>query len=411
LSKSNDIVSETPSLPLSGVTVIDFTRILAGPYCTMLLGDLGAEVLKIEPPQGDDSRHWGPPFAGGESAYFLAVNRNKKSLSLDLKTDDGRRIALALVEKADVLIENFRPGAMERLGLGYEAVSKRNPRLVYGSISGYGQTGPLRDKPGYDAVMQGEGGWMGLTGDPEGMPMKVGASLADIFTGMMAGEGILAALYRRERTGEGERVDVALFDSVVATLCYQAQGYLMTGEVPRRLGNRHSSLTPYETFATADSHVIVGVGNDSLWKRFCHAVGRIDLDRPEFATNASRVERYEELRRALDPLFRSKKTSEWLAALDGAGIPAGRVRTVGEVFDNPQIEDRRMRLDVLHPKLGTLALTGNPIKLGRSGERERHRPPPMLGEHTEAVLRERLGIAEGELGALRAKGVFGPLKE
>jgi crotonobetainyl-CoA:carnitine CoA-transferase CaiB-like acyl-CoA transferase len=398
-------VSE-PRLPLSGVTVIDFTRILAGPYCTMVLGDLGAEVLKIEPPQGDDSRHWGPPFAEGESAYFLAVNRNKKSLSLDLKTDDGKRLALSLIDKADILIENFRPGAMDRLGLGYEAVSKRNPRMIYASISGYGQTGPLRDKPGYDAVMQGEGGWMGLTGDPEGMPMKVGASLADIFTGMMAGQGILAALYRREKSGEGERIDVALFDSVVATLCYQAQGYLMTGETPQRLGNRHSSLTPYETFATADSHVIVGVGNDALWKKFCRAVERPDLDRPEFETNASRVARYDDLRRRLEPLFRSRTTSEWLARLDVAGIPAGRVRSIEEVFDNPQIESRRMRLDVLHPKLGTLALTGNPIKLGASGERG-HRAPPMLGEHTEEVLRERLGISAEELRALRARGVFG----
>jgi crotonobetainyl-CoA:carnitine CoA-transferase CaiB-like acyl-CoA transferase len=393
-------------LPLSGVTVVDFTRILAGPYCTMLLGDLGADVLKIEPPAGDDSRHWGPPFLDGESAYFLAVNRNKKSVTLDLKTAEGKEIVLALIAKADVLIENFRPGAMERLGLGYEALSKRDRRLVYCSISGYGHTGPLREKPGYDAVMQGEAGWMGLTGEPEGMPMKVGASLADIFTGMMASEGILAALYRREKTGEGEHVDVALFDSVVATLCYQAQGYLMTGELPRRLGNRHSSLTPYETFRTSDGHVIVGVGNDSLWKRFCAAVGRPDLDTPDLAANASRVERYDELKRRLDALFASKTTEEWLSLLERAGIPVGRVRNVAEVFENPQIESRRMRLEVDHPKLGKLPLTGNPIKLAHARERS-HAAPPMLGEHTESVLREYLGMDPSRIESLRAKGVLG----
>jgi crotonobetainyl-CoA:carnitine CoA-transferase CaiB-like acyl-CoA transferase len=372
----------------------------------MLLGDLGAEILKIEPPGGDDSRYWGPPFVEGESAYFLAVNRNKKSLVLDLKTEEGREIALALASGADVLIENFRPGTMDRLGLSYESLLGRAPGLVYCSISGYGQSGPLRERPGYDAVMQGEGGWMGLTGEPEGMPMKVGASLADIFTGMMASEGILASLVRRARTGEGERVDVALFDSVLATLCYQAQGYLMTGETPRRLGNRHSSLAPYETFRTSDGHVIVGVGNDGLWKKFCRAVGRADLDRPRFETNAGRVASYPELKRLLDPLFESRPTGEWVALLEAAGIPVGRVRNVAEVFANPQVAARRMRIEVDHSKLGKLPLSGNPIKLERTPER-RYLSPPVLGEHTEAVLSERLGMDAESLRALRAKGVFG----
>jgi formyl-CoA transferase/CoA:oxalate CoA-transferase len=392
--------------PLEGVTVLDFTRILAGPYCTMLLGDLGAEVLKIEPPAGDDSRHWGPPFVGGESAYFLAVNRNKKSIALDLKTGEGKEIVLRLADGADVVIENFRPGTMDRLGLGYDALSARNPRLVFCSISGYGQTGPMREKPGYDAVMQGEGGWMGLTGEPSGMPMKVGASLADIFTGMMASEGILAALYRREKEGRGERIDVALFDSVIATLCYQAQGYLLTGETPRRLGNRHSSLTPYETFRTSDGHVIIGVGNDSLWKRFCAAVAREDLARPEFERNSSRVERYEELRGLLDPLFASRTTEEWVSLLEGAGIPVGRVRDVAEVFENPQIAARRMRIEVDHSRLGRIPLTGNPIKLARAGE-ERLQAPPVLGEHTASILKGRLAMSDAEIESLRARGVFG----
>jgi crotonobetainyl-CoA:carnitine CoA-transferase CaiB-like acyl-CoA transferase len=260
--------------------------------------------------------------------------------------------------------------------------------------------------------MQGEGGWMGLTGEARGMPMKVGASLADIFTGMMAGEGILAALYRREKTGEGDFIDVALFDTVVSTLCYQAQGFLMTGETPRRLGNRHSSLTPYETFATADGHVIVGVGNDSMWKRFVRAVEVPALDDPRYEINASRVAHYDELKARLDPLFASRTTGEWVAVLEDAGIPVGRVRDVREVFSNPQIEPREMRIEVDHPKLGKLSLTGNPIKIGRpgrspKGEGRRQEPPPMLGEHTESVLGERLGMDKETLRALRAKGVFG----
>ena len=394
------------TLSLDGVTVVDLSRILAGPYCTMILGDLGAEIFKVEPPRGDDCRHWGPPFIDGESAYFLAVNRNKKSLCLDLKKDEGKDILFRLVEQADVLIENFRPGAMERLGFDYESLKERHPALIYCSLSGYGQTGPLRERPGYDAVMQGEGGWMGLTGEPDGMPMKVGASLADIFTGMMGCEGILASLYRREKTGEGERIDVSLFDSVLATLCYQAQGYLMTGDVPTRLGNRHSSLTPYETFRTKDSYVIIGAGNDSLWKRLVAVAELAPLDVPEFEINSDRVMRYGELRALLQPIFASKTTDVWVEILDEAGIPVGRVRNVAEVFANPQVEPRNMRLSVDHPKLGALPLTGNPIKLSEAGERD-HLPPPMLGEHTESVLRERLGVDDQTLRRLRENGVFG----
>lgn len=394
------------SQSLDGVTVIDMSRILAGPYCTMMLGDLGASVIKVEPPKGDDCRHWGPPFVEGESAYFLAVNRNKQSVCLDLKKDGGKDVLLQLIAQADVIIENFRPGTMERLGLGYEALKERHPSLVYCSISGYGHTGPLSGRPGYDAVMQGEGGWMGITGEPDGMPMKVGASLADILTGMMACEGILASLYRREKTGRGEHIDVSLFDSVLATLCYQAQGYLMTGELPRRLGNRHSSLTPYETFRTKDSYVIVGAGNDSLWKRLVAAVGRPELDVRDYDVNAERVKRYDELHALLVPIFLSKTTDEWIELLDEAGIPVGRVRNVDEVFANPQVEPRHMRLEVEHPKLGTLPLAGNPIKLTEAGERE-HRPPPMLGEHTESVLKERLGMDDDALRRLRENGVLG----
>ena len=397
---------KTENLPLlDGVTVVDFTRILAGPYCTMVLGDLGAEVLKVESPTGDDSRHWGPPFVSGESAYFLAVNRNKKSLCLDLKKEGGLDVVLRLVEGADVVIENFRPGTMARLGLGYDALAEKNPGLVYCSISGYGQSGPLSSRPGYDAVMQGEAGWMGLTGEPEGAPMKVGASLADIFTGVMASQGILAALYRRERSGRGEHVDVSLFDSVMATLCYQAQGYLLTGDVPARLGNRHSSLAPYETFRTSDSHVIVGVGNDALWKRFVECVGRDELRAPELERNQSRVERYAELRALLEPIFAERTTAQWVELLEDAGIPVGRVRDVAEVFANPQVDSRNMKISVDHAALGPIALTGNPIKLSRAQEPEAT-APPVLGADTESVLRERLGLDESDLSRLRSSGAI-----
>jgi len=395
------------SLPLSGITILDLSRILAGPYCSMMLGDLGAEVLKIEPPSGDDSRGWGPPFSKGESAYFLAVNRNKKSVCINLKTEGGRDILHRLVGIADVFVENFRPKTMERLGFGYHQLCEARPGLIYCSISGYGHSGPLRDRPGYDAVMQGEGGWMQLTGEPNGPPLKIGASLADIVTGMMAAQGIVSALYARSRSGKGQKIDVALFDSVVATLCYQAQGYLLTNEVPSRIGNRHPSLTPYETFATADGHLNLGVGNDSLWQKFCRAVNRPDLDEPRFKTNALRVKNHSELKARLDSLFRSAPTAHWQKNLEAAGIPVGRVRSVDEVFENPQMEARRMLIEVEHPTVGRLKMTGNPIKM--TGEEERSpSPPPLLGEHTDEILREKLNLGTEHLEMLRKEGVLLP---
>ncbi len=397
------------SLPLAGVTVLDLSRILAGPYCTMLLGDLGAEVLKVEPPSGDDARGWGPPFAAGESAYFLAVNRNKRSLCINLKHPSGRDLLRRLTEKADVLVENFRPGTLERLGFGYQEVRKSRPQIVYCSISGYGHNGPLKEKPGYDAVIQGEAGWMSLTGESEGPPLKVGASLADIFTGMMAAQGVLAALYERNRTGNGRKVDVALFDSVLATLCYQAQGYLLTNAVPGRMGNRHPSLAPYETFETEDGYLIVGVGNDALWRTFCQAVKRPDLpdlDDPRFSTNALRVENYTELKAALVPLFRSATTQYWVGALDAAGIPVGRVRSVAEALENPQVKARNMMIEVEHPTVGRMKMTGNPIKMSDLKEGSAL-PPPLLGQHTDEVLSEKLNLTAEQIVALRREGALG----
>ena len=370
--------------PLAGVRILDLSRILAGPYATMMLADLGAEVIKIEPPGGDDTRTWGPPFGGGEAAYFLAVNRGKKSVVLNLKTEAGSAALARLIASSDVLVENFRPGTLARLGFAPEEVQGRHPRLIWCSVSAYGQYGPLSSKPGYDAVMQGEAGWMGLTGPPEGPPTKLGASLADICAGMMASSGILAALFARERDGRGRRVDVALFDSVVATLCYQAQGYLLTGEEPVRSGNNHPSLTPYESFEAADGHVIVAVGNDALWKRFCE-VAAPDLDRPEFARNPDRVQRRSELRALLEPVFRSRGVAAWERVLDEAGIPVGRVRSVAEILNSPQLKARGMVVDREHPSIGSVRLVGSPIQF----DGENHTatlPPPLRGEHTEDVL-------------------------
>ena len=370
--------------PLAGVRILDLSRILAGPYATMMLADLGAEVIKIEPPGGDDTRTWGPPFGGGEAAYFLAVNRGKKSVVLNLKTEEGSAALARLIASSDVLVENFRPGTLARLGFAPEQVQGRHPRLIWCSVSAYGQYGPLSSKPGYDAVMQGEAGWMGLTGPPEGPPTKLGASLADICAGMMASSGILAALFARERDGRGRRVDVALFDSVVATLCYQAQGYLLTGEEPVRSGNNHPSLTPYESFEAADGHVIVAVGNDALWKRFCE-VAAPELDRPEFEKNPDRVRHRPELRGLLEAVFRSRGVADWERMLDEAGIPVGRVRSVAEILNSPQLRARGMVVDREHPAIDSLRLVGSPIQF----DGENHTatlPPPLRGEHTDEVL-------------------------
>ena len=378
--------------PLAGVRILDLSRILAGPYATMMLADLGAEVIKIEPPGGDDTRTWGPPFGGGEAAYFLAVNRGKKSVVLNLKTEAGKASLSGLIGESDALVENFRPGTLARLGFAPEHVQRRHPRLVWCSVSAYGQYGPLSSKPGYDAVMQGEAGWMGLTGPPEGPPTKLGASLADICAGMMASSGILAALFARERDGRGRRVDVALFDSVVATLCYQAQGYLLTGEEPVRSGNNHPSLTPYESFEAADGHVIVAVGNDALWKRFCE-VAAPELDRPEFERNPDRVRHRPELRGLLEEVFRSREVAEWEQVLDEAGIPVGRVRSVAEILNSPQLRARGMVVDREHPAIGSLRLVGSPIQF----DGENHTaglPPPLRGEHTEDVL-DAIGGSDG----------------
>ncbi|HEV7503019.1 MAG TPA: CoA transferase, partial [Vicinamibacteria bacterium] len=326
--------------PLAGIRVLDLTRILAGPYCTQALADAGADVIKVEEPtSGDDTRGWGPPFVNDVSVYFLSVNRGKRGLTLNLKDTRGRELLWRLLETADVLIENFRPGTLDRLGFAYEEVRRRAPRVIYTTVSGYGADGPWGGRPGYDAVIQGEGGLMSITGTKDGSPTRVGASIADVLAGMTAFQGITLALLRRTRTGEGGRVDVSLLESLLPTFAYHASTYLLTGKVPGRLGNRHPSLAPYETFEAADGPVVLAVGSESLWRAFCRSMGEPELaEDARFRTNALRVSNYDALRAHLAARLVTRKVDEWLADWEAAGIPCGRVRTVAEALELPQVD-------------------------------------------------------------------------
>ena len=387
--------------PLAGVTVLDLSRVLSGPFCTMSLGDMGARVIKIEHPErGDDTRHWGPPFAAGESAYFLSINRNKESVSLDFKHPEGRRVLDALVARADVLVENFRPGTLDRQGLGYEALAATHPRLIYCSISGFGRQGPKRDRPGYDAVVQAEGGLMSLTGPGDGSPYRLGVAIADLVTGMFAAQGILLALLARHDTGRGQLVDLAMLDSTAAMLTYQAGIYFMTGRTPERMGNRHPTIAPYETFAASDGEFVLSIGNDDQWRRFCYATGLDDLATSErFATNGARVRHYGELRPVLVDLLRNRTRADWIATLDAAGVPCGSVKSVAEVVADEQLQLREMIAEMHHPTVGPMRALGVPVKLSDTPGGVRT-PPPVLGQHTDAVLAE-LGLDEDAIDRLR----------
>jgi crotonobetainyl-CoA:carnitine CoA-transferase CaiB-like acyl-CoA transferase len=388
--------------PLDGILVIDLSRVLAGPYCTMELADMGATVIKIEiPGSGDDTRAYGPPFLNGESTYFMSVNRNKKSLTLNLKHPSGKEILRQLLQKGDVLVENFRPGTLVGLGFGYDAVHAFNPKLIYCSISGFGQTGPYAQRPGYDLIAQAEGGVMSLTGEPDGAPLKVGLSFADITAGMNAFSGILLALLARQQTGEGQRVDVSLLDCQVALLTYQAGIYFATGNNPERLGNKHPSITPYETFEASDGHIIIACGNQGFWEKFCKLAGLEHLladDR--FTTMKKRVENRAELTPLVAAAVKTRTRRAWYDLLDREGIPCGLIKNVAEVCTDPQVIARDMVVQLNHPTAGTIRVNGVPIKLSATPG-EVQEPPPLLGEHTETILAEILGYTADQIAELR----------
>jgi crotonobetainyl-CoA:carnitine CoA-transferase CaiB-like acyl-CoA transferase len=392
--------------PLSGFTVVDLTRVLSGPYCTMVLADLGARVIKVEHPgKGDDTRHWGPPFLGKESAYFLSINRNKESVTCDFKPQAGREVLDALIARADVFVENFRPGTIERAGFGWDAIHAKYPRLVYASISGYGQTGPRRDEAGYDAVMQAEGGLMSVTGDPDRPGYRLGVAITDMVAGLYCAQGITAALLARERSGQGQRVDIGMLDTTAALLTYQAANWFATSRIPQRQGNRHATIAPYETFTTQDGEIVIAVGNDEIWKRFCPAIGVPELaNDPRFTTNRDRMENYDAMRPPIDRAFRAKTCAEWIAILNAAGVANGEVRDIGQMLNDPQLAARNMVETLMHPTVGATKVIGAPIKLSEN-EASVRTPPPVLGQHTDAVLRE-IGYDAGRISELRAKRVI-----
>ena len=378
--------------PLDGITVLDFSRVLSGPFCTMLLADMGARVIKIEHPErGDDTRHWGPPFVGRESAYFLSVNRNKESLALDFKQPGARPIVDALLARADVLVENFRVGAMDRAGFGYDALRERHPRLIYCAISGYGRTGPRAREGGYDAVTQAESGLMSLTGPEGGDPFRLGVAVADIVAGMYAAQGVLLALLVRHRTGRGQLVDISMLDSAASVLTYQASAWFATGVANTRLGNRHPSIAPYDTFATSDGVLVLAVGNDDQWQRFCRAANLPEAAADErFRTNAGRVREYAGLQPIVAAAIAGKTTETWMRDLRDAGVPAGAVRDIAAALADPQLEARDMIARIDHEAARALRVLGIPVKLSETPGAIRT-PPPTLGQHTDAILKE-LGL-------------------
>lgn len=393
--------------PLDGVKVLDLTRVLAGPYCTMFLGDLGAEVVKVEQPGvGDDTRGWGPPFVGEESAYYLCVNRNKKSLTLDLKSNQGIELLRRLAKCADVVIENFRPGTMARLGLGEKELRAVNPRLIYASLSGFGADGPMSDWPGYDLIVQAWGGLMSITGPPDGEPTKVGVAIIDLVAGLMLGKSIVAALFAREKLGVGQRIDTSLLEAEVACLINVGSNYLVEGKIPHRWGNAHPNIVPYQSFKTADGYLVIGVASEGIWRRFCQAIGRAELaDDLRFTKNSNRVANRAALIAILYEIFLGRDTDAWLSLLAKAEVPCAPVQTVDQVFSAPQVLHREMLVEVEHPTAGSVRMAGIPVKFSTTPASIRL-PPPLLGQHTKEVLDAWLGMKQEEIEELKRKSVI-----
>jgi formyl-CoA transferase len=400
--------------PLQNIRILDITRALAGPYCTMMLGDLGADVIKVERPEaGDETRGWGPPFVGkpygpypGESAYFIAANRNKRSVTVNIQTSEGQEIVRRLAGISDVLVENYRTGELDKRGLGYAELHSLYPRLIYCSVSGYGRTGPYADRPGYDAILQAEGGMMSITGPVEGPPSRVGIPIIDITSGMFAATAILAALRARDLTGEGQLVDISLFDSHLALLTNVASNYLVGGKPPRRLGNAHPNLVPYDAFPARDGWFVLGIANDKQWGLFCNVLGRPDLiTDSRFAANRDRVANREVLSAELNRIFSQRNVDDWLADLVKAGLPCGRINSIPDVFSHPQAEARRMTLEAEHLTAGTVRLPGFPYKFSETPAGI-HKPPPLLGEQTEGVLTGLLNYSPEDVIALKDKGAI-----
>ena len=397
------------SRPLEGIRVLDFSRVLSGPYCAMVLGDLGADIIKVERDgAGDDLRGWGPPFMpDGESTYFLSVNRNKRSVVLDLKTQSGRDLALRLAQASDVVLENFRPEVMESLGLDYGRLSALHPGLIYCSITGYGTTGPLAGRPGYDVITQGMGGLMSVTGEPDGAPMRVGVAIVDLVTGLYSAVAILGALQSRMRSGKGQRVDLSLLESCLSVMPNLTAGYLMAGEKPVRLGNGHPNTVPYKGFPTRDGNLTLAVGNDGQWQRLCKAMGHPEFaDDPRYAENRARIARRSEVEELVSGWFRERNTDEWVKLLADAEVPCGPIHTIDRILSDSQIEALGLLKTLVHPTSGALRVVGAPFHFS-ADDTEPYLPPPRLGEHTGAVLKELLSLNDADLRELEQKGAFG----
>ncbi|PGY10371.1 CaiB/BaiF CoA-transferase family protein [Bacillus sp. AFS031507] len=391
---------------LDGIRILDVSRVLAGPFCSMILGDLGAEVIKIEHyASGDETRGWGPPFVNGESAYYLCANRNKQSMTLNLKSEEGKKIFSKLAFTSDVMIQNFKSGTLVKMGLGYSQLKAINPGLILASITGFGSTGPYKDLPGYDYIIQAMSGLMSITGEPEGTPVKVGVAIADVLTGLYTCIGILGALQHRNQTGEGQEIDISLMDCQISSLINVASNYLCSGVIPKRLGNRHPNISPYQAFNTMDGELVIAVGNDEQFKRFAAVLGRPELaEMEEFIHNEQRLKNNDKLVAICEELLSKKPKKEWKERLDAVGVPNGPINTIAEMFEDPQIKAREMIVEMEHPLIDHLRLTGSPLKLSATPVTMR-RHPPLVGEHTESLL-ESIGYNSEEISRLKQNKII-----